>query len=535
MAMYQVFIDKNLMNNDNIPNLMIYNPVLSLEQNAISKFEFQIQNTHPIFNQIHKLTSLVEVYQESELIFRGRVIEDGDDTYKTREIYCEDELAFFIDSIQNPYNYSGSLQGFIELLLNTHNSQVEDYKKFKLGTITVTDPNDYITRADTQYLDTWTTIKQKLIELLGGYIQIRHEEDGFYFDYLSDFTTLNSQEVIFGENMLTVTKNQSASGIFTVVIPLGARNEETGERLTIAEVNGGKNYIESPEGIELYGRITQVATYDDVTLPENLVLRGQQLLNESILMTLSIEINAVDMASIQRDIHAFRLHSKIHVVSEFHDIDDYFVPLKLTVYLFKPENNRIVLNSVQKTLTDDSNANDVNVGQVVEVIGNIQNDYLINIPNQIIETQKELTSQIEQTAVSINQEVSEKYSTKDEVTQLISEVSTSFEQTKDSFEFQFNTFTQDLEDLLNGTNANFEDIRKYIRFENGDIILGQVGNEFSLRISKEKISFMQGVQEVAYVSNSRIYITTAEIITNMQIGNFAWLPRENGNLTFKKR
>lgn len=533
MTMYQVFIDDRLMHSDDIPDLTIYNPIVTLEQNAISKFTFEIQNTHPYYNAISKMKSLVEVYQEGDLIFRGRVIEDGDDTYKTREIYCEGELAYFIDSIQSPYNYTGTIQGFIELLLNSHNAQVEEYKQFKLGTITVTDPNDNIVRADTQYLDTWTTIKNKLIDLLGGYVRIRHEEDGFYFDYLSDFTTLNSQEVIFGENMLTVSKSQSASGIYTIVIPLGVRNDETGDRLTIASVNDGKIYLESQQGIQMYGRITQIATFDDVTLASNLMTKGQELLNQSILMTSSIEINAVDMASIQQDIHAFKLYSKIHVVSEFHDIDDYFVPQKLTIYLFKPESNKIVLNSVQKTLTDTTNTNEVNASMVTEVVGNIQQDYLVNIPNRITQTQVELTSQIEQTAVSINQEVSEKYSTKDETQQLINEISTAFEQTKDSFEFQFNSFSQDLEDLLNGTNANFEDIRKYIRFENGNIILGEIGNEFSLVITKEKISFMQGVQEVAYVSNSRLYNTAVEIITSLQIGRFAWLPRANGNLTFK--
>lgn len=534
MSMYQIFVDNKLMHDDNIPNLCIYDPRLTLEQNAICKFQFSIVNTHPYYSAIERMSSKVEVYQDGELIFKGRVIEDGDDTYKMKEIYCESDIAFLLDSIQEPYTYEGSVRGFVELIINAHNSQVEDAKKFIVGSVTVEDPNDYIVRADTQYLDTWTTVKQKMIDLMGGYVRIRHEDDGTYFDYLSDFDTLNSQEIKFGENMLQVTKTQSAQDIYTVVVPLGIRDEETGERLTIESVNGGLNYLENADGIAQFGKIRKVFTFDDVTLPENLKTKGEQLLAEGVLITSSIEINAIDMANVNKDIRAFKLYSKIHVVSDFHGIDDYFVPLKMSIYPFKSENNKISLSSIKKTLTDDLNSSDVNVGALVSVVENVQNDYLVNIPNKLVEMQKEFTTQIEQTSTAIAQEVSEKYYSKEDTNTLISEVSTAFTQNKDYFEMLFNTFNQSLEDIQNGTNASFEDIRKFIRFEDGNIILGQVGNAFSVKITNERISFMQGVQEIAYVSNSKLYNTAVEILTSFQIGSFMWKPRANGNISFVK-
>ena len=116
----------------------------------------------------------------------------------------------------------------------------------------------------------------------------------------------------------------------------------------------------------------------------------------------------------------------------------------------------------------------------------------------------------------------------------INEQGTSLMQTKEYFEMLFSTFNQNLIDVVNGTNASFDDIKKYIHFEDGNIILGQVDNEFTLKISNEKISLMQGGYEVAYLSNSKLYVTYANMLNSLQIGNFAFVTRSSGNLSFKK-
>lgn len=37
--------------------------------------------------------------------------------------------------------------------------------------------------------------------------------------------------------------------------------------------------------------------------------------------------------------------------------------------------------------------------------------------------------------------------------------------------------------------------------------------------------------EVAYLSNNKLYVTQAEILTRLQIGHFAFEPQTNGNLS----
>lgn len=533
-TMYRVYCDNKLLHNENIENLKIYNPKATLEQNATSSFEFRIYPSHPYYGEIHKLKSTIVIYQQNEIIFRGRPIELKRAMNNSLDIYCEGELAFLIDSIIAPYDYSGSIEGLFTQFINAHNSQVGEDRQFKVGVITVTDPNDYIVRSNQDFDNTWNAIQEKFIKLLGGYLKVRHEDDGNYLDYLADFTTLNAQHVVFGENMLSVTRTEEGADIATVLIPLGVKDEETGERLTIEDVNDGKNYIENTENIAKYGRITKVQYWDDVTVPTNLLTKGTQALAQMGETIQTIEISAQDMASIDQDITNFRMGSKIRVTSKFHGIDDYYIPTKMTISLFKQGSNKITLNGTIKTLTDSSASNTSSTNQIVTVVENINQDYQVNIPAQIQTLQNELVSLIDQTASSISMEVADRYYSKDDTDTLISEVSTAFTQNKDYFEMMFNSFSQSLEDVLNGTNASFEDIRKYIRFEDGNIILGQIGNEFSVKITNQRISFMQGAMEIAYVSNSKLYNTALQVIESLQIGAFVWIPRANGNLSFTK-
>ena len=70
-----------------------------------------------------------------------------------------------------------------------------------------------------------------------------------------------------------------------------------------------------------------------------------------------------------------------------------------------------------------------------------------------------------------------------------------------------------------------------IRFENGDIILGEEGNAIILRLENDRIRFLDDGVEVAYISDKQLYITDAHVLNSLQLGSFAFLPRENGNLS----
>ena len=114
------------------------------------------------------------------------------------------------------------------------------------------------------------------------------------------------------------------------------------------------------------------------------------------------------------------------------------------------------------------------------------------------------------------------------------QLSTDLKQTRDEFLFQFNNYKQLLDETGQVMEQRFNDISKYIRFKNGKIELGDINSPFKTLITHEKISFLKGESEVAYISNNKLYITNAYIINSLRIGNFEFIVESNGGLSFRK-
>lgn len=584
--MYRVYCDKWLLYDTNTEEHKILNPKLDLEVNKTGSFTFTIYPSHPYYKMLKKLKSIITVYQKNEIIFRGRILNDEKGFYNEKQVTCEGELAFLLDSTQRPYKFQGDISELFTKFIDSHNAQVEEEKRFKVGKITVKDPNGYINRSDTQYLSTYDSVFKKLIDTHGGYLNIRHEADGNYIDYLDDFTKLNSQDIELCKNILDLKEITKGEDIATVIIPLGARiKEDAGEgqietfegaaveekRLTIESVNGGKDYIFDTEAVEQFGWIEKVVAWDDVTLPENLLRKAQETLANAFSFTKSLNVTAVDLSGTNNKISSFRVGTYNNVKSPLHDIEELLLVTKLSINLANPKSDKMTLGETFKSFTDkdkdDSNDLDNKLDDILGSIGDIKEVHqgaeppedkkliwldtsltpplfkkwngeewvVVNDINEEIKSiREELKSEIAKTSEGIRMEVSENYYLKGETDELVSSVSTKLEQTKDEFNFIFKEFNQDLEDLENGVNSEFQQIEKYIRFVDGNIILGEVGNELILKLQHDRISFLQNNAEVAYFTNKKLYVTDGEYTNSLSVGNFAFIPRENGNLSFKK-
>ena len=152
----------------------------------------------------------------------------------------------------------------------------------------------------------------------------------------------------------------------------------------------------------------------------------------------------------------------------------------------------------------------------------------------VYNVEQNVQASIQVAADNVMSSVSESYYLKDDTDALISSVSTEITQTKNSYDIQFTQFRQDIDALVTGADSEYEEIKKYIRFVDGMILLGEVGNELELQISNDRISFLQDGAEVAYFSNRKLYVTDTQILHSLQLGNFSFMPRNNGNLSFKR-
>lgn len=531
--MYTVFVDDTLIYDSTLDDYKITSGVVTKEVNKSGSFVFTMYRDNPFYDRIQKLKSIVTVKKNNNIIFRGRSINEDLGFFNDKTLTCEGELSFFLDSIQRPFQFIGTPEELLIFLVTNHNNQVDASKQFKIGEVTVTSDVE-ITRNNVAYEDTLTNISKLLLEVEGGYLHItRDDTDIPVLNWFADYPYESNQAIEFGENLLDFTKTNNADAIVTAIIPLGAKigegENEAETRLTIESVNNGLDYIYDEKAVEKYGYIYSTVTWDEITDPTQLLAKARAYLVESINQNITIELSAIDLSLLDHSIDSFRLGDYIRITSEPHGLDDRLLLEKQTIDLLKPENDQITLGYTYSSFTDKTLSSINQNTSLVTKVETIEANYAVNtVVTQEVENLRTL---IDQTSTAISTEVLADYVVND---QLAESLSTLYTQLNDLFEFKFTSLETTVNENDTERRREIREITSYIRFEDGNIILGESGNELTVRIENDRIAFLEGGVEVAYFSNQKLYITDAEVIKSLRIGNFAFIPRANGNLSFKK-
>ncbi len=391
---YEVFIDNKPLYYPGDEKLVIYNSKLEQALNDAGTFEFTITKNNPLYDEIYPRVSSVRITKNDTEIFFGQVRTSEEVLEGEKDVSCVGELSFLYDSIQPQKRYQDyTPQQFFNELVTNHNNQVEDDKKFRSGKVTVTDPNDSLYRF-TNFEDTLTDIRDKLCDSLNGYLRIRKSEGNRYIDLLrlEDYGKYSDQPIKFGYNLLDFVKKDSGEAIYTALIPLGARLDESqidglDSYLTIESVNGGKNYLKNDAAIKQFGLIWAVQKWDDVTVPENLILKGKEWLRSNQYKTLTLELTAIDMSMLKSDIDSFDLGDTIHVIAKDFGLDAVYPVQKKTTYLQEPEKNTIVLSNTSLSKSYSKKVE----GSLQNIEGSIQNlTNSVNSVRQEMPTEKKL-------------------------------------------------------------------------------------------------------------------------------------------------
>lgn len=357
-------------------DLILVNPKVNLEVNTVGEGSFTIYKNHPHFDKLKKLKSVVEVSDENGVIFRGRMTGDTVDFDHGMTVDLEGVMAFFNDSIVRPFSFpkdfaenaeyitaaaSGNVVAFfLKWLIDNHNAQVQDFQKMKLGNVTVTDPDNAITRSSSNYVSTWDALKSKLFDsALGGYLCIRYEADGNYIDYLSEFTETNSQRVEYGENLLDLTNATEASETYSAIIPIGAAGL-TLKGLADGDITGDLvklgDTIYSRSAVAEYGWIyapVNLTTWDDVVDDRALRTVGAEwLANGGASVLKAIEATAVDLHFTSEQAESLRIYKNVEVYSAPHGISEIFPLSKLEIDLLNPQNTKVNVGKTLKSLTE---------------------------------------------------------------------------------------------------------------------------------------------------------------------------------------
>nr|DAW94340.1 MAG TPA: endopeptidase tail [Bacteriophage sp.] len=352
-----------------IDNKKIYDPrirKLQLEEAELSQAKNKAGTLKMILPADHAYSDLVvipgitrvTVKEDDDILFKGRIVRDNPDFWEDSEYTAEGQLAYLNDTVVRPYEFSGSPREYFKFLITQHNSQVEKERQFTVGRITVSDPNDYIVRSNMHYPSTFEELQEKLLDNMGGYLVERFENGVTYLDYLSEIRENNDQKAKYGENIVDIDRVQEIDSDFaTAIIPLGKKQDDGNGNetyLTIASVNDGKDYIQNDDAVVKYGLILKVVEHEDVTLPENLIKKGEEDLQEAIKSTSSITVTAADLSGTGSKVESFRFMKNVKCISKRHGLDFRSPIVALNRNLLDRSDYKITVGDTQKTYTGTS-------------------------------------------------------------------------------------------------------------------------------------------------------------------------------------
>lgn len=351
--------------------LIVRDPSVKLAVSKAGEMSFTVDAEHPYLSNLRRMSGLVELLDGTFPIYRGRITSDIKDFYGAHKIETEGIMAALNDSIIPPFNFpedfaenasykaaaaSGNVVDFFfRWILAQHNSQVSTEQQIKPGVVTVSDPNNYITRSSEEYATAMTTISDKLFKSsLGGNLLIRYENDGNYLDYYAELPLTNTQTVEFAENLLDLSSEVDGTSIYTAILPEGKDGLTIGNLpdgdLTDDLVKSGK-IIYSKSGVATYGRITRHIKWDDVTVAANLQTKAKAALADNGLsMPETITCKAVDLGW-QEGIQHFRVGRMTALVSTPHGYSASYPLMELAPDILDPGNTQISLGATRRTFT----------------------------------------------------------------------------------------------------------------------------------------------------------------------------------------
>jgi len=356
VSIFRVFVDGNLFYHPELSKLAITQAKVREDAENIDSLTLSAPHNHPYLNDIVPLVSTIVCKKDDDIVFEGRAIDDGSDFYNTHTWTCESCMAYLKDTIQPPFQYRGTLRGLMEYFIDVHNEAVEEKKQFILGEVTVVDDNDYISYSNSEYSVTMDAIRDKLINTHGGYLQIRYSGGNRYLDYLADFSLRSLQTVEFGKNLLDVKVTRDHTARASVLIPLGAIIEQEDEeaeqkRVDITSVNEGRNYIYDEDAVSEIGWIWATEIWDDVTVPGNLLRKGNARLAELTEGITSMELTIVDESDTGADIGDIRARMYVKCLSAPHGIDGTYLCVCRDRDYLNPAGNTITIGASGVTLT----------------------------------------------------------------------------------------------------------------------------------------------------------------------------------------
>ena len=339
-------------------------------------------------------------------------------------------------------------------------------------------------------------------------------------------------------NLKELAMKGSSKDFITRLYPYGKIDDETGLPLSIASVNGGKEYVENTDYSEKL--VSAVWADERYTDPQSLKDDALERLKMQAAPVRSYECAVVDIAKAGAPYGQMSI-ALYDVVTLLDKRRKTRVAHRVVEYKespMRPDLNMVTLSSVSAKITGAIEKIEIQVSNDIAVergkINTIRRDLDANIARVAEtytkgETDAVIESQITQAKNAIRMEVSETYATKQETDELredvqrqIVEESSRIEATKDeilaevsetyttgsqvdekvsmSAQLLSDGFTLRFDQIQAATDENsanaadarekFESLYQYMRYGNGTLELGESGSPIRLQQTNDRIQFV---------------------------------------------
>lgn len=361
---------------------------IDYKENSASVLTFTILQNSPFFNNLNKYIDKIEVINfNEEIIFTGRVLDVqksmNDEGEFINTVTCESVLNYLVDVTVPVWNLYGgdipkkapvgsegnvTVNQLLNKVLDEYNSGAK--VSISLGNVTVEGNVTLKTNRQTCL----EVIMDGLINVFGGFIQIREENNIYYLDYLEEAPLLDSMTAFeIGVNIQNISIQDKLNNFCTRLIAIG--KTQAIQAIAINE-----------ELVKIYGVIDKVVQFKNITNIEEVQEKANSEIEDINNCVLNANIGALDLSYINNDFNNLALYQSVEVnCGELNYNKNHYI-VSITLNLLQPFASTFSLNTNKATQID----------QITQLIQ--QNNATNREMTEIHGTLEEKTSNVEFTA-----------------------------------------------------------------------------------------------------------------------------------------
>lgn len=329
----------------------IINPQVKAEIGKAGSLTFTILPTHPMYDDLKPFLTFLRVEIDGTEIFNGRVLETSKDMYNQKNVTCEGDLTYLLDSVCEPGDYNETVTAFFRRCINWHNSKVENAKKFQIGNVTIEAKNTNVNFDVSNYTSIGDLLETEVIGYYGGYLRTRNQNGSRYIDIVQEGDSSSNQVIEYGSQMLDLTNDESANDLFTILLAVGDGDSTDG-----SDYNFPTYTYEVPGAVAKYGRITHVESFSGIKNSAELEpLAREYVRTHYDPYPTELTIKAIDLHMIDGSIQTIIVGNTVKIQSTPHNLSKNLMCVSIDYDLESPENTSYVFGHPKQSLSQRLN------------------------------------------------------------------------------------------------------------------------------------------------------------------------------------